>query len=49
MFLLADWVRIFASLPQPAALVGGASGIIEAANAAFAGLFDRAPDELQGK
>jgi signal transduction histidine kinase len=49
MFPLADWVRIFASLPQPAALVGGASGIIEAANAAFAGLFDRAPDELQGK
>ena len=49
MFPLAHWIRILASLPQPAALVSGASGIIEAVNPGFAGLFHCVADELQGK
>ena len=49
MFPLAHWVRILASLPQPAGLVSGASGIIEVVNPGFAALFHRATDELRGK
>src|SRR5215469_2037504 len=49
MFQVADWVRILATLPHPAALLSGASGIIEASNPKFAGLLDLATDELVGK
>jgi signal transduction histidine kinase len=49
MLPLADWVRVLATLPQPAALVNGASGIIEAANPALARLLDCAAEELPGR
>jgi hypothetical protein len=45
MFPLAHWVRILASLPQPAALISGVSGIVEAVNPGFVDLFHRVAQE----
>lgn len=49
MLSLSDWTRTLAALPEPAALVGGTSAVIETVNAGFASLFDCAAEELSGK
>ena len=49
MLSLADWKCVLAALPEPAALVSGASAVIDAANPGFAALLGRTVEELAKK
>ncbi len=49
MLSLTDWKCVLAALPEPAALVSGASAVIDAANPGFAALLGRTVEELAGK
>lgn len=49
MLSLAEWIRVLAGLPAPAALVSAPSGLIEAVNPAFASLLGSEAEEISGK
>ncbi len=44
----ADWMRVLAALPEPAALVSGRAAVIEGVNRSLAALLRRDADELPG-